>query len=53
MTPQINQLELEQEYLAATLEAARAIGRALRSNSPRLRLEALSIAERISLGDRP
>jgi hypothetical protein len=50
---QINQLDLEQEWLTEMLRASREVGRALRSNSLNLRIQALKLAEAVLREERP
>jgi hypothetical protein len=50
---QINQLDLEQEWLTEMLRASREVGRALRPNSLNLRIQALKLAEAVLREERP
>ena len=52
---QINQLglELEQEWLTEMMRVSREVSRALRSNSLKLRIDALSLAQSLLREQRP
>ena len=50
---QINQLGLEQEWLTEMMRVSREVSRALRSNSLKLRIDALSLSQSLLREQRP
>ena len=50
---QINQLDLEQEWPTEMMRVSREVSRALRSNSLKLRIDALSLAQSLLREQRP